>query len=248
MWERELLGLYLSAHPLDKYDTYFDEQTVPTNMITSEQDGKSVVVGGIIMSIRSIITKSGGKMAFVKLEDKYGELEVIVFPKLFEALGDRLATDSVVKIEGRISGTDRDGSIIAEPKVIAEVITTITDSELENYKSTGQKVIIKDDAKETKKADIGSKKPEKNTLASKVFDVEETSGRTLYIEVKDPENSEKLLAMKKRLSEHSGDDKVVLTLGDGKKDILKLPFGVKICDELVAAIGEIYGAEAVVVK
>ena len=89
-WERELLGLYLSAHPLDRYDAYFEEQTVPLISLKPEHDKKAVVVGGVISSVRQIITKSGSKMAFVALEDKMGEGEVIVFPSLFEEIGSKL--------------------------------------------------------------------------------------------------------------------------------------------------------------
>ena len=257
MWERELLGLYLSAHPLDKYETYFNEQTVPTNIISSDQDGKNVTVGGIIMSIRSIITKSGGKMAFVKMEDKFGELEIIVFPKLFEALGDRLVSDIVVKIDGRISGTDRDGTTIAEPKIIAETITTITDSELDNYQSTGKKKSVPGGpAKNEKISYVPQPTEEENTLAFKptegrpelVSESNQLIKKVLQIDIKDPSDSEKLLSMKQKLSEFPGDDEIVLVLGENNKDTLKLPFGTRICDELTAAIGEIYGAEAVNVK
>ena len=78
------MGLYLSAHPLDKYDTFFDEQTHPYSIINAENDGKTVVIGGIITGVRTFLTKSNAKMAFVKIENKTGEQEVIAFPSIFE--------------------------------------------------------------------------------------------------------------------------------------------------------------------
>ena len=78
MWERELLGLYLSAHPLDKYDAYFEEKTIPLGSLQPEHDKKAAIVGGVISTVRQIVTKSGSKMAFVGLEDKSGEGEVVV--------------------------------------------------------------------------------------------------------------------------------------------------------------------------
>ena len=90
MWERELLGLYISAHPLDNYDAFFEEQTIPLRSVTPKIDGQKVTIGGLVTTIRTIVTKSGTKMAFVGLEDKTGEGEVIVFPKLYEQLGDSL--------------------------------------------------------------------------------------------------------------------------------------------------------------
>jgi DNA polymerase-3 subunit alpha len=245
MWERELLGLYLSAHPLDKYDAYFNEQTVPINMITSDRDGAKATVGGVLTSLRSIVTKSGSKMAFAKVEDKYGDIEVIVFPRLFEELGERLATDNVVKVAGRISGTDRDGTVLAEPKIIADSVTIVTDGELNDYRATGKKMAL---GSVSKKAPKPKKAGSENAGATEVATPEISSKRKLYIHIKDPNDSEKLVAMKQKLSEFPGDDEIILMLGKDRNDTLKLPFGTKICDDLLGVLGEIYGADSAAVK
>ena len=74
-WERELLGLYISAHPLDNYDAYFEEQTIALSRMTPEVDGKRVTIGGLVSTVRTIVTKSGTKMAFMGIEDKTGRLK-----------------------------------------------------------------------------------------------------------------------------------------------------------------------------
>src|SRR2546430_7538259 len=84
LWERELLGLYLSQHPLSMYATYLAEQTMPLAELKPEYDGKPVVVGGAISDVREITTKNGQKMAFVKLEDQTSELELILFPGAYQ--------------------------------------------------------------------------------------------------------------------------------------------------------------------
>ena len=61
LWERELLGLYLSQHPLELFETFLSEQTVPLNTITIEHDGKAVTVGGAITDVREITTKTAKK-------------------------------------------------------------------------------------------------------------------------------------------------------------------------------------------
>ena len=132
MWERDLMGLYISAHPLDKYDTYFEEQTMPINEIKPNLDGANVIVGGIITNVRSLVTKSGSKMAFVKIEDKMSEIEVIVFPKTYEEVGAKLVQDAVVKITGKVNASDRDGNKTDEAKINAEAVDIITDEELED--------------------------------------------------------------------------------------------------------------------
>src|SRR5574344_678470 len=140
LWERDLMGLYLSAHPRDKYDTYFEEQTHPYIKVNAENDGKSVVVGGIITDVRTILTKSNTKMAFVKMENKTSEIEFIVFPNLFEKIGGKIIIDNVVKVKGRVNAKDKNGQISDEVKVIADDVEVISDDELENYHATGEKL------------------------------------------------------------------------------------------------------------
>ena len=67
MWERELMGLYISAHPLDSFAVYLSEQTQPLTQLKPDFDGREMTIGGIITNVRTIITKSGTKMAFVSL-------------------------------------------------------------------------------------------------------------------------------------------------------------------------------------
>ena len=127
------MGLYISAHPLDKYDKYFDEQTHPYSLVNHENDGKSVVVGGIITNVRTILTKSNSKMAFVKIENKTGEQEVIVFPSVFEEYGGKLLQDNVVKITGRVNAKDKNGNIVPDVKVLMDTCEVISDEMLANY-------------------------------------------------------------------------------------------------------------------
>ena len=78
-WERELLGLYISAHPLDGYATYLSEQAQPLTQLVPEYDSRVMTIGGLVTTVRTIITKSGSKMAFVGIEDKFGEGELLLF-------------------------------------------------------------------------------------------------------------------------------------------------------------------------
>ena len=140
LWERDLMGLYISSHPLDRYDTYFAEQTHPYELVTADNDDKTLTLGGIISSVRTILTKSGTRMAFVKLENKTSEQEVIVFPNLYESVGAKLVQDNVVKVVGRVNARDRDGNLATEIKIIADSIEVIPDETLDNYQPTGQKL------------------------------------------------------------------------------------------------------------
>ncbi len=245
-WERELLGLYLSAHPLDRYEAYFLEQTVPLVSLKPEHDKKAVVVGGVISSIKPIVTKSGSKMAFVVVEDKTGEGEVVIFPSLFEEIGSRLVQDDVVKIEGKISSTDKQGNSLGEAKIIAETVIFVSGEELDNYRSTGNKMKELKPRKKTKPTVKAQ-----TTKPSETFTytpVEDTLPPKLYVRVLDPADHNKLKALKKILNNFSGESEIILVIGADTTNAMRLPFKVDPRPDLQKAIGELYGAEHVILK
>jgi DNA polymerase-3 subunit alpha len=122
-FEKEVLGFYVSGHPLEEYvslwkkkitntttDFYLDEETGAPAV----HDGANAVIGGIISDKKIKYTKNDQVMAFITLEDLVGSVEVIVFPKTYEANAPRLNDDAKVFIEGRISvEEDRDAKLIA---------------------------------------------------------------------------------------------------------------------------------------
>lgn len=243
-WERELLGLYLSAHPLDRYDAYFEELTVPLASLKPEHDKKAVIVGGVISSVRQILTKSGTKMAFVALEDKSGEGEVVVFPSLFEEIGNRLIQDEVVRVEGKISSTDRQGNSLGEAKIIADTFIFVSGEELDNYKSTGKK--MKELKPRKAKAQVAKTTAPKETFTYKPVDDREPP--KLYVKVTDPADHDKLHSLKKILNDFIGESEIILVLGADKSSAMRLPFRIDPQPALRSAIGELYGAEHVVLK
>ncbi|MBC7869050.1 hypothetical protein H7X69_02640, partial [Candidatus Saccharibacteria bacterium] len=262
-WERELLGLYISAHPLDNYDAYFEEQTISLNQLTPEADGKKATIGGLISTVRTIITKTGTKMAFVGIEDKTGEGEVIVFPNLYEQIGAKLVQDEVIRATGKISARDRDGNLGTDAKMIADNIQFVTDQELRDYESTGRrmekpkpsgkvKATRVASAKSTKHSSVSapaSTPPSKPVMtATHSHSVAEVSLKKLFVHIKDPDNHDALLALKQACSQFIGPTDIVLVLGATKKSAIKLPFRVEANDALFAALVKILGEDAVVLK
>ncbi|MDB5165106.1 MAG: dnaE, partial [Candidatus Saccharibacteria bacterium] len=138
LWERELLGLYLSQHPLELFETILAEQTVPLNTIKPEHDGKSVNVGGAITDVREITTKNGQKMAFVKLEDRFGEVEVILFPGSYQRTVGLWERDRVVLIRGKVNTKGRDGLQSDEVKIMVDDAREITVQQASAYEPTGR--------------------------------------------------------------------------------------------------------------
>ena len=266
MWERDLLGLYISSHPLDPYETYLSEQTHPLTQLVPAYDGCNMELGGLISSVRTIITKSGTKMAFVMMEDKYGEGEVIVFPNLYEQVGAKLEQDAVIRVSGKNSARDRDGNIGDESKLIANSIELLTDAEIKDYQSTGGKLEspkiskeVKDSirAKYSKKNKSTSQNSDKKAPASKKKKktsnysqeyIKPELNQTLYIKISDVDNKDDLIFIKNNCSKNIGPTEVILVLGDEKKTALRMPFKVDANKDLLAALVEKLGQESVVLK
>lgn len=266
-WERELLGLYISAHPLDNYDAYFEEQTTPIAFMKPEFDGKKVTIGGLVSTVRTIVTKSGTKMAFVGLEDKSGEGEVIVFPNLYEQVGAKLVQDAVIRAEGKISARDRDGNLTSDTKMIADSINEVTDKELRDYESTGRKMeapkmsskVITERRAAFKSAKNGTPTPVASASASTateekpkpvaarpVTDIPPV--KKLYVHIKDPDNHTALLALKQACSGFPGGTDIILVLGADKKSAIRLPFQIDGSDVLVGELVKLLGEDCVVLK
>ncbi len=125
--EKEVTGMYLSGHPMAPYaEVYRRDLVARTDEIAQSAAGETdkysdeqyVDVLAIVSEIRKKVTKSGANMAFVTLEDIYGSIEALVFPKVLERCGDLLTPGSAVQAHGRISFTEE-----KDPKLIAEYFT-----------------------------------------------------------------------------------------------------------------------------
>ena len=266
MWERELLGLYISAHPLDRYETYLSEQTQPLTQLVPEYDSRMMTVGGIISTVRTIVTKSGSKMAFVGIEDKFGEGEIIVFPNLYEKVGTKLVQDAVIRVSGKNSARDRDGNLGNESKLIADDIIVITDNDINGYESTGRKMeapkISSAVKKERREAYRNQKngaspksavkndaaKPQPKTHSAPVNVAPEIPASKLFVYIKDPNDHSRLVKMKSVCGENAGTTDVVLVLGEKEKSAMRLPFKVDANDSLLSQLKNTLGEECVVLK
>ncbi|MBO4911528.1 MAG: DNA polymerase III subunit alpha [Butyrivibrio sp.] len=131
-FEKDVLGIYVSGHPLDDYmgmwkkrisnttaDFYLDDETGEPAV----KDNEKAIIGGIISDKKIKYTKNDQVMAFLTVEDLVGSIEVIVFPKTYEANAARLDADAKVFIEGRISvEDDRDAKLIAQKVTLFDEI------------------------------------------------------------------------------------------------------------------------------
>jgi len=123
-WEKELLGLFISSHPLNNFRKILESKTTAIANISKNNQGRNVRirVGGIISKIKKIITRTGRPMLFVNLEDLSEKVEVVVFPGLVERNPAIFQENKIVLVSGRLDS--RDGV----PKIICEEIEEIVES------------------------------------------------------------------------------------------------------------------------
>ena len=101
--ERELLGLYVSGHPLDQFDYVLQHKTVlPINNLAERKRNETVLVGGILIDARVITTKKGQAMAFGTLKDKVKEVDLVVFPNVYQAYSSLLRNEGLLLVQGKL--------------------------------------------------------------------------------------------------------------------------------------------------
>ncbi|MCX6701823.1 MAG: DNA polymerase III subunit alpha [Candidatus Zambryskibacteria bacterium] len=115
LWEKELLGLYISGHPLDSFKHKLENKETNIKKIKEKsKEREAVVVGGIVEEVRSVMTKNGDKMIFFKLTDLSDSIEVVAFPKIFEEFQDILIPESCIVIKGTFSTRNGGKSILID--------------------------------------------------------------------------------------------------------------------------------------
>ncbi|HOA35797.1 MAG TPA: DNA polymerase III subunit alpha [Bacillota bacterium] len=119
--EKEMLGLYISGHPLEQYRPLLERMTqlTPCAELQEAGDRSAVSVGGIVTAVRSIYTKKGKPMAFVRLEDLSGSVELIVFSDLYERRSEIFQEDNPLLVKGKVDlKEEEEAKIIAESAVM----------------------------------------------------------------------------------------------------------------------------------
>jgi len=114
-WEKELLGIYFTSHPLENLQEFFtSKKVIPIRKISEMKDKEIVVLGVLITKVRRITTKKGDRMAFLTVEDKSGSVDIIVFPRSYEEMKDLFEPNKPILIAGRVSIKDNQRAVILE--------------------------------------------------------------------------------------------------------------------------------------
>ena len=114
-WEKELLGLYVSEHPLQQVAADLEDTiTCFCGQISEDMARQKVVVAGMVIWVREILTKRGEPMAFVQLEDLQGSVEVVVFPRVYKETKDLWQEERILVVRGTVDTKGRGPKIICE--------------------------------------------------------------------------------------------------------------------------------------
>lgn len=114
-WEKELLGLYISGHPLDEYKEKIEKFGTEIKKIKEEiKNGMPITVAAIIDDVRVVTTKKNERMAFIKLSDYTGSIDAVIFSKLYEKNRELLTNDAIIALQGKVTVRNGEKSIMIE--------------------------------------------------------------------------------------------------------------------------------------
>lgn len=211
LWEKELLGVYLSEHPLKEYGPLIAK--VATHKIADLaelRDGEKVKISGIISTMKKIQTRSGQAMLFAGLEDLTGKTELVVFPKVYEKHIEVFQPDAILIAQGRISAKD------GENKVLAESAKRFDPDDLDGDIVSSAEI---EQAKRSKRKVQTAPMHEEPALEEIILD--EPVGvapNTFVISIPPRTKKEKLIKMKEVISKFPGECPVVLKMMKGGQE------------------------------
>ncbi len=227
LWEKEMLGLYVSEHPFSEFNKHLKDFIIPCNRLNNyKNSAKDVRVAGFTSSIKKITTKNNEPMLFVKLEDNSGSVEVVVFPKLYKDNSAIWREDVPLIVEGKVSDRDADAKILAN-KVFELNLDKIDELKKKFSKANGNNFI----------------REERDSYNSPK---EQKPPAQLVVNLKDLSNMELQRSLKALLMTYPGSGKVVLKIGQ-ELNIKKIETGflVDISDFLIKEIEKLTGAGTV---
>lgn len=158
--EKEMLGMYLTGHPLDEYKEIIEKNSTVSTLDlniqeTTEEmdendeedesinyDGKNVSICGIFKRGKVLMTKAGKNMMFAGLEDVYGEIELVLFPNVFDRFEAILKDDTVVKVEGRVSIKEDEATKVLVSS-IKKLEKNVSENRVEEEKEKQKKIYVR---------------------------------------------------------------------------------------------------------
>lgn len=219
IWEKELLGMYLSKHPLQYNREIILKINSNLDDLDSLKDNSVLEIIGIIQSVHHILTKKNQPMAFVKIETIDNDFEAVLFPKEYQQFQKDLSLSLIFRFKLRLNkNTLKGNSLIIEDIKVFEDNTTVPES----FKGPGAK-------------SISLTKP--------------ISAQRVYVKLNDFDNDDLLISLKETIDLKDGKVKVILVNGEGsQKKAIQLPNKIEANSTQISRFEELVGSENVFIK
>jgi DNA polymerase III subunit alpha len=232
-WEKSLLGLYLSTHPIDSLGEVLKFETLNISEIKKLKNQKPLSMICSVLTIKEINTKNGSKMAFLMVGDQFDEVEAIVFPSVYEKYKDFITEDNILMLNAKPNFKDSNGDKTGDVKLVVEELLVVEDTE-EFAESSTRMLISKEDRL--------TKKSKKSATYSKPL----PALPKLFLRLVNSEDLDMLSTLRTVLQSYEGDTEVVIVVGQPeKKQAIKLPIKVEPKDDCISELASLVGSENV---
>ena len=215
-WEKELLGTYLSEHPLDSYRAAVEATGTPIRDLMHARADRTATVAGLIHSIESKITRKGDKMAFARFEDFTGRMELLVFSNVLLANPELWQAGKILAVKGKVRTKD------------------------------GEAKLVVDEARELKTSMIGNKKTAAKPLPPINVPFIDPITPALELRLPNPLTQTTLVDLKKILADNPGDTTITFLISKDGETIRQLAKStVRISKPFVESICRLIGVDAI---
>lgn len=230
-WEKELLGIYVSGHPLRGLKKYIAKKAHLIGRLTNKEVDKPIKVLGLVTGIRKIITKTGHHMAIFVIEDPSGKINAVMFPKVMAKFGQELVEDVIIAFSGKLDNRKGQYQLMADTAKMLSLDTMMTNAKEAGLFDPNDRsdVMIRllDDILEDKEHE----ETEEEAAAVEASVKHEEVDDFFLIEIPLQVSAEKMKSLNNLLQSHKGPTPVEIFLSTANKRI-KLPFGVNLTKDL----------------
>lgn len=257
--ERELMGLYLSGHPLDEYDGRMEELKLDRLVDIAEmEDGATVYTAGMIVSLKPFVTKKGQSMAFLEIEDRIMTAELVVFPTVWKEAAPRVSKGALVVVKAKVQLGDEDFKLLADdivaldaPDLAAQVARLRRWGAYNN----GRKAATAPESPERRpaKTETSERRPVKTETSERrpaKAGMPDAEVQRVYIRIGEAfEQPAKLIRLKLLLKAHAGSLQTLLHYErDHRTVALSEEFKVTPSDKLLGEVERLFGEGSIRIK
>lgn len=238
IWEKELLGLYVSEHPYNMFRPYLVNYSVPLIKLAQHKGSERVITAGIVSTVKKIMTRKGESMLFVKIEDATNTVEFLIFPRLYKETINIWVEGQAVIVDGKVSEKDREIKVLVNRAVVLDPLTP--QKSIDDFK----RILM----------EAGPVKPSyRNHYSNSASNTNKSTSVSTPAAVAVPKNplriiflkdltATDLLGLKEIFSSYPGVDEVYFKITEeGKAKIIKTAFRVENNEELITKLQKKFG-------